>query len=260
MKKYILFIDSGIGGLSTLAECIKKINYNYIYYADNKHSPYGSHSKKEILKYLIEIIEKIKQKFNLASIVIACNTATASAIDDLRKQYKNMEIIGTEPAIFYASKLHYKNILSLTTPLTKSLMRYKKLIKKTNLNIHTLSLPNLATDIENFYLNSTFFNRYLLLKSVTSILNKVKKFDCIVLGCTHYIFLKPFFKQFNYNKIIDGNNGIANNLTNKIFISNTAIFNKKTCLKIKLSNKNYILSKKYKKILSQTLANFDNLC
>ena len=64
-KDYILVIDSGIGGLSTLSEIVQVFPFNYIYYADNKNSPYGSHSTDEVLKFLCEIIDKETVKYNV---------------------------------------------------------------------------------------------------------------------------------------------------------------------------------------------------
>ena len=91
------------------------------------------------------------------------------------------------------------------------------------------------------------------------LLKKTKNNDCLVLGCTHYVFLKPFIKQLSNIKLIDGNAGIANNLTN-ILDKNKTKSTDKLGLKIILSNENQRLAKIYKKILSQTLANSNYLC
>ena len=64
-KEYILFIDSGIGGLTTLAETTKILNANYIYFADSIHAPYGSHSAEELLCFLREIIENLLKTYNI---------------------------------------------------------------------------------------------------------------------------------------------------------------------------------------------------
>ena len=111
-KEYILVVDSGIGGLSILAQMLKLFNSNIVYFADNKHCPYGSHSRAEILNFLVKIIDKIRKKYNLKIVVLACNTATTSAILHLRKKYKDLVFIGTEPALNLANQLNYKQILS----------------------------------------------------------------------------------------------------------------------------------------------------
>ncbi len=256
-KEYILFIDSGLGGLSTLANCLNQINGNFLYFADNKNCPYGKHSKEEIIKFLNEIILKLTPKYNISCIVIACNTATAAAIDELRKKYNNICFVGTEPAIMLAAKQGYKNIFSLTTPLTNRLERYQNLIFKSKSNIMTISPKNLVKNIEEFYQNNTYQSRFALLKEASLVANMAKSCDCIILGCTHFVFFRPFLQKFTKLPLLDGNNGIAKKL-----ISLSPSFQKKhqkNYVKIMLSCKNNALLKKYKKILSQTLAKFEHL-
>ncbi len=256
--KQILFIDSGIGGLSTLAECMKNLKFNYIYYADNKNCPYGNHSASEILRYLSEIIENFSKTYSLAAVVIACNTATAAAIDQLRKKFNNLLIIGTEPAIALAKKQGFSNVFALTTPLTKQTLRYNLLVKKSKLNVSSLAIKNLVPDIETWVLGPSFSSRCRLLFHAATALNAAKNSDCIVLGCTHYVFFKPFLKQLSTLPLLDGNSGIAHNLTTKINNLNLKT-PKKTTVKIVLSKPSRALEKNYKKILSQTLAKTHNL-
>ena len=116
-----------------------------------------------------------------------------------------------------------------------------------------LGLPNLAKNIENYYLNPTLQNKATLLEDICFILEASKNYDCIVLGCTHFIFIKPLINQLTNLHLIDGNIGIANYLL--INLNNLKIKPiKKYHIKILLSDKNQILAKKYKKILLQTLA------
>lgn len=258
-KEFILFIDSGVGGLSTLASTIDSFKFNYIFYADNKNCPYGNHSKEEVFNFLTSIIRKMCLKFHIKFIVIACNTATAAAVDDLRAIFKDKIIIGAEPAIALASKNGFKNILSLTTPLTSTLERYKTLSELQKSKITTLAIENLVKLIENYYLNQTLKNKLALLKITTSICDTAKNFDCIVLGCTHYVFLRPFINQISKISIIDGNHGIANNLIHHLLHENKPI-SPKFAVNFILSSQNLQLQKKYKKILSQTLANSKILC
>ena len=258
-KEYILFIDSGIGGLSTLAETIKSFNYNYLYFADNKNCPYGNHSKQEIFSYLKNIIDQLTKKYNFKFVIIACNTATSAAIDKLRTTFNNIIFIGTEPAINLASKNGHKKILSLTTPLTKKLERYKTLKQKSSSKIKTLSINNLVENIENFLFLDSPKNRFNLLKDIFFICKTAKFYDCIVLGCTHYVLIKPQILEFLDIKIYDGNEGVSKNLLNLLKENHIKPL-KKSSIKVLLSQKNYGLTKKYEKILSQTLANFNIMC
>lgn len=258
-KNYILFIDSGIGGLTTLACTMKKINYNYIYFADNKNSPYGNKSKTEILEHLKAKITKLCEKYDIKIIVLACNTATTAVLDELRTIFSDKTIIGTEPSVHLAAKNGYKTILSLVTPLTKSQERYHKLCNEQNANIKTLSIASLAPLIEKYYYDNSFFIKAQLLKMCAKILKEALSYDAIVLGCTHYVFLKPFLLNLSNKKIFDGNNGVANIIEKNIAKIDLNYY-KKSMVKFEFSAPKKGLTKKYKKILSQTLANSKILC
>ena len=104
MEQSILFYDSGIGGLSTLSSTIKLLPCErYIYFADNKNVPYGNRTKQEISNLVFENISRLLSRFKIKLIVIACNTATSLAIDDLRTKI-NIPIIGIEPALKVAER------------------------------------------------------------------------------------------------------------------------------------------------------------
>ena len=123
-KDYIVVIDSGLGGLSTLAECVKNVKTNYIYVADNKNHPYGTHSKREITSFLIDIIINLKKFCDFKIVILACNTATTSSIESLRRRFPELIFIGTEPAIKLAYNFSYRNILALTTPATAAQQKF----------------------------------------------------------------------------------------------------------------------------------------
>lgn len=202
--------DSGSGGLTTLNE-IRKIlpNEDYIYYADNSNHPFGNKNTKELYSIVKNVVDFLLKK-EVKIIVIACNTATTKCIDKLRKDYKNITFIGTEPAIKVACDKNYKNTLVLATPATISSEKVQELIfknKKNNQNIYLLPCEGLAQSIEN---NDSLKIDKLLKKYLTEYLDK--NIDSIVLGCTHYPLIKDKIKNI-FNKsnidIIDGNKGVA---------------------------------------------------
>ena len=251
--EYFLFIDSGIGGISTLAHVSKLSNANYIYYADNKHCPYGSHSKEDVFGFLKEIILKIQKKHHLKAVILACNTATTTSIDQLRQRFPDIIFIGTEPAIKLASKMKFKNVLCLVTPSTAGQEKYLKL-KKTCVDskITTFSPKNLALKIENFSCDNSYFNLCMLLRDLFSILKKCQnhKFDCIVLGCTHYALIKDIIAKFTTLPLIDGNNGVANRIKHLSFNKNNGIM-PHVAFKFSLRKSN--LTQKYKKCYNKHL-------
>lgn len=181
--------DSGIGGL-TILQCIKELlpNERLIYFADNEYAPYGDKSSELI----IERVNKIAAYFiaqQVKAIVIACNTATAIAIDQLRAQV-NIPIIGVEPAIKPAVlSTKKKKIAILTTQATAENTRFNLLVKQhsANANVFIQPCPGLVEQIEQGQLSSEKTNALLL--QYLSPLQK-EGIDTLVLGCTHYPMLK----------------------------------------------------------------------
>lgn len=249
-KKYILFIDSGIGGLSTLAKTIKLVNSNFIYYADNQNAPYGDKNDEFLKKRLSQIILDVSKKYQISMIVLACNTATTSSISYLRKIFNNLTIIGTEPAVKLAFDNGFKSPALIATPQTINHVDSQKTSK-----IKLISCRNLANIIEQTLLNPTITNYYKLLKVIYKIKSLTKGCDCLILGCTHYPFAKAMFKRIINKPIIDGNNGVAKRIysLNKNFVP-------KNSVKLIISQKKLKDKQKYKKILNQILANQFNLC
>ena len=129
MKKIGVY-DSGIGGVSVLKELIKDIpNASYFYLSDSKNNPYGDKTKEEVKEIVFNNIEFLINN-NCNPIVIACNTATAVAIDDLRNKYKSITFIGIEPAIkmVHDENINNDKVLLIATKLTTETDRIKELI------------------------------------------------------------------------------------------------------------------------------------
>ena len=76
----VVFIDSGVGGLSTLSSSIGQLKNKVIYFADNKFAPYGNMTKSQIRKRLESIVMELKNRYSPVCFVLACNTATTSSI------------------------------------------------------------------------------------------------------------------------------------------------------------------------------------
>ena len=103
--EYILFIDSGLGGMSVMDALIKKgSEYPIAFYADAKHFPYGEKNVHEIAGFLEGIYKFAISQFSVKMIVIACNTASISAIDK-RRSIVDVPVVGTVPAIKTAAEL-----------------------------------------------------------------------------------------------------------------------------------------------------------
>ena len=137
----IAFFDSGIGGLSVLQTAMQVLPpQQYIYFADSKHAPYGTKSKKEIKKLMFEAVDFLQTK-KIDALVVACNTATSAAIKDLRKHY-DVPIIGMEPAIKPAiEKSKKKKVILFATELTLKEKKLKNLIQKLDAKKKVTKIP-----------------------------------------------------------------------------------------------------------------------
>ena len=190
----IAFFDSGIGGLTVLKTAITILpNESYIYFADTKNLPYGIKHREEIKKYIFDSIEFLADK-SIKILVLACNTATSVAIDDLRKKY-SFPIIGMEPAIKSAiRKDKYKRILVLATSLTLKEQKLNSVINncKSHNRVERLALDELVIYAERFEFSSLEIEQYI--RNIFKKIN-LEEYGTIILGCTHFIYFKPLFRK-----------------------------------------------------------------
>lgn len=247
ITKPLVFIDSGMGGLSTLACYLKKENGDIIYFADNKFAPYGSLSKKQLKRRLKAIILDLKQRYKPAGFILACNTATTSSISYLRDSFRADTFIGTEPATNLAIKKGFKRNLLIATPQT--IKNYKK-----HRYIKGLPLKNLAKNIENFLLDGSVISYYILLRDILYIKRMAYKFNSLILGCTHYALIKELLAKFIDIPMIDGNEGVSNEICRK-FTKTSQTNTSQSKVKFEFSNNYARLKENYEKILKQILAN-----
>lgn len=193
--KTIGIFDSGVGGIQ-FAKALRAVHpeLQIKVIRDDKNMPYGNRTPREI-QILTEAA--IKPLLNCQAIVLACNTATAYAIDYLRKEHPHKIFVGFEPALKTASKLTKTNqIAVLATPATLKSSRYLKLKQAygTYLKIYEPDVATLAHQIET---NSV---SWLSLKRTISQLKRLDV-DCIVLGCTHYHLIEDRIQEFAGQKI-----------------------------------------------------------
>ncbi len=181
-KGNIGIFDSGIGGVTVLREIIKILpNENYIYYSDSKNNPYGDKTKEEIIKRCEELFRFLLER-NCKAVVIACNTASAIAVNHLREKYKNIPIIAIEPAYKMVHDYNYDGkTLVMATKGTIESERFNLLYHKyDNHKTTLLECVGLADVIEDG--NEKKIKDYLE-KNIGEYKGKVEN---LVLGCTHY--------------------------------------------------------------------------
>ncbi|MBE5745591.1 MAG: glutamate racemase [Clostridiales bacterium] len=202
----VAFFDSGIGGITVFAECRKRIKDEiFYYYGDNVHAPYGNRSAEEIYSYVDAAFARFR-RLRVKGVVLACNTATAVCVERLRAKY-DFPIIGTEPAVLPAAKLGGE-VLVLATKATTQSERFQGLcrlatLRYPNARLSIVACPDLAGAIENNILTGRHdFSQYLPAASP----------NAIVLGCTHYIYIKDVVARHYNCPVFDGNEGIAKRL------------------------------------------------
>ena len=194
----VAIIDSGIGGLKLLKELSKIYPAeNYLYYADYSYMPYGNKSKESIKKRLTYIINLLIEKYKIKMVVLACNTATLSSINYLRKRFK-IQIYGVSP------KIYGQNCLILSTKLTAKLLDenlnstfIKENDKRKISGYRIVGISSLASYIEN-----NFYDKNKIIRKLKSI-GKKYHFDehkKIILACTHYEYIAEYFKEAFPNK------------------------------------------------------------
>lgn len=205
-KSKIAFFDSGIGGLTVLNACVRRLQSGiFYYYGDNAHAPYGNLSEEKILSYTEKAFD-VFQELNVNVAVLACNTATAVCAEHLRKAYA-FPVIGAEPSVFPAAKRGGR-IFVLVTRATYQSERFKLLCARARerypqAEILPFSCDGLAGAIEKNLFEPNFdFSPHL----------PKGKPDLVVLGCTHYVYLKNYVENFYGCPCLDGNEGIADRL------------------------------------------------
>ncbi|MCX7898247.1 MAG: glutamate racemase [Rhodocyclaceae bacterium] len=183
--------DSGLGGLSVLAAIARALpTADLVYLADNAHLPYGDKEEAFIARRVLAIGEYLAQQ-GCTLLVVACNTATAAAIDALRSRLPHVPIVGVEPGVKPAAETtETGQIAVLATTATAKSARLAQLIERyaAHLTVHVVPCPGWATHVETLQPATAAF-RAEVAHRITPLIDL--GVDRIVLGCTHYGFLRP---------------------------------------------------------------------
>ncbi|MDP2418427.1 MAG: glutamate racemase [Hydrogenophaga sp.] len=195
MKKVGVF-DSGVGGLSVLRALLNEIpEAAFVYVADSAYAPYGERSRQEIIERSRRIADYLMAQHAIDALVVACNTATAQAIDKLRQTYPDMPIVGVEPALKTAAALSRSGHIGvLATRGTLHSERFAQLRERmesaTAHPVHFNCQPcdGLADAIERDDAQSTRILCQRYLHALRTLETDSTPIDTLVLGCTHYPF------------------------------------------------------------------------
>lgn len=207
------FYDSGNGGISVLNEALKLMpDEDYIYYADCDNVPYGTKPREQVKRFAMNAGDFMNQH-NVKALVVACNTATSIAIDDMRKKF-SFPVIGMEPAVKPAVEHTHgnKRVLVTATPLTIKQNKLRNLIERLDGEdiIDLVPLPRLVEFAEKLAFDEKEVLPYLEeeLKGYNA-----EAYSTVVMGCTHFSFYKDMYQKLYPNcDVIDGSLGTVKNL------------------------------------------------
>ena len=187
---YIAVFDSGVGGISVLRQLRKRMpSERFLYFGDSANAPYGSRPTQEVRDLTLAAAEKLYREYPVKALVVACNTATAAAITALRQTYPDRIIVGIEPALkLAADNFPGGRIGVMATEVTLREEKFDLLMHRfrESCTVTKIPAPGLVELIEGGRRDSG--ETHTFLQSLLA--PHLGKLDVLVLGCTHYPFVK----------------------------------------------------------------------
>ena len=205
----IAVFDSGVGGISVLRELVKLMpREQYLYFGDSANAPYGDKTTPQVRQLTLDAARMLLEQ-GAKALVVACNTATAAAIDILRETYPDQIIIGIEPALkMGADRFPGGRIGVMATQVT---LREEKFLHQTErfpqVQVHQIPAPGLVQLIESGCSDGPQTRAFL----ENLLLPYKGQLDALVRGCTHYPFVRSVVAQIlgEETQILDGGEGTA---------------------------------------------------
>ena len=208
-EQYIAVFDSGVGGISVLRELVRQMpGENYLYYGDSANAPYGKRTTDQVRQLTLDAAEQLLSRGTKA-LVIACNTATAAAINDLRQRYPDTIIIGIEPALKVAAdRFPGGKVGVMATPVTLREDKFSTQLERfPGMDVKLIPVPDLVALVEQGHTDDA---------EVEALLRPVLEpfagqLDAVVLGCTHYPFAAATISRIlgSGTVVLDGGPGTA---------------------------------------------------
>ena len=208
---WIAVFDSGVGGISVLRHLRRFLpQEQFLYYGDTANAPYGSRSTQEVRDLTLSAAKKLTDLRPLKALVVACNTATAAAVKELRQQYPELIVIGIEPALkLAADHFPHGHIGVMATEVTLREEKFDALLHRfdRDCTIEKIPAPGLVELVEAGKADSP--EAEALLRKLLG--PYIGKLDALVLGCTHYPFAAKAIRSVLGADIplLDGGEGTA---------------------------------------------------
>ena len=207
---YIAVFDSGVGGVSVLRELRRLMpGERFYYFGDSANAPYGRKTTEEVRALTLAAGKKLLEDLGCKALVVACNTATAAAIEDLRARYPDRIIVGIEPALKLACDRHPGGTIGIMA--TDVTLREKKLAAlmervKRDCTVHRVHAPGVVELVEAGKCGTDE-----AVALMERLLDGYHDLDALVLGCTHYPFMKGAMARVLGDgvELLDGGEGTA---------------------------------------------------
>lgn len=186
--------DSGMGGLTVLSELVQSLPAEqFLYLGDTARVPYGSRSPRTVLRYSLEVASFL-EGHNIKMLVVACNTATAHALEDLKRRM-SIPVVGViEPGVrALLSRTKTRKVGVIGTRSTIKSGAYEREIHREDPSVSVVSqaCPLLVPIVEEGWMNKEF-SRLAVREYLTPMSGSV---DAVVLGCTHYPLLRSLIAE-----------------------------------------------------------------
>lgn len=201
--------DSGLGGISVLKELIQLMpEEHYLYFGDSANAPYGTRTTEEVKILTLNAAARLYER-GIKALVVACNTATAAAITQIREEYPNLIVVGIEPALKMATDQFPRGHVGImATQVTLREEKLEHLVGRfPDVTVEKIPAPGLVELVEQGKTQSE--ETEALLRNILK--PYVGQLDAIVLGCTHYPFVKDTVQKILGEGVVvlDGGAGTA---------------------------------------------------
>jgi glutamate racemase len=204
MKRPVIGVfDSGVGGLTVLRELLRQVPHaDYLYFGDTARLPYGSKSAETVAKYAISAAEYLVEQ-GAEHLVIACNTATALAFDQIASAVKVPSLGVIEPgAETAASASRSKKVVVIATEGTCNSHAYQRALKSHGVEALEKPCPLFVPLVEEGWTEHEITERVAHIYLDDIFAGEFSSADALVLGCTHYPLLKPLLRRVVPEKVV----------------------------------------------------------
>ncbi|MEI1231389.1 glutamate racemase [Enterococcus mundtii] len=201
-KRPIGFIDSGVGGLTVVKEALKQLpNENILYVGDTARCPYGPRPAEQVIAYTWEMTNYLVEK-GIKMLVIACNTATAVVLEEIKATLSipviGVILPGTRAAV-KQTKNHRVGVIGTIGTVKSAAYETALLDKAPELKVTSLACPKFVSVVESKEYRSSVAKK-IVAQTLAPL--ELKRIDTLILGCTHYPLLRPIIQNVMGDKVM----------------------------------------------------------